>query len=65
MQFNNRSVYFYNYPTFNTSVFLQIIPNGVQKEFCVYFSQTEENQQFSDDVHTIHTIKCQFSNKRK
>lgn len=27
--------------------------------------QTEENQQFSDDVHTIHTIYCQFSNKRK
>lgn len=38
MQFNNISVYFYNYPTFNISVFLQIIRNGVRKEFCVYFS---------------------------
>lgn len=31
MQFDNISVYFYNYLTFNISVFLQIIPNGVRK----------------------------------
>lgn len=61
MQFNNISVYFYNYPTFNISVFLQIIPNFVY----ILAFQTEENQQFSDDVHTIHNIYCQFSNKRK
>lgn len=57
MQFNNISVYFYNYPTFNISVFLQIIRNGVQKNFVYILAfQTEENQQFSDDVHTIHHI---------
>lgn len=27
--------------------------------------QTEENQQFSYDVHTIHNIVCQSSNRRK
>lgn len=52
MQFKNISVYFYNYPTFNISVFLQIIPNFVY----ILAFQTEENQQFSDDVHTIHNI---------
>lgn len=32
--------------------FLQIIPNFVY----ILAFQTEENQQFSDDVHTIHNI---------
>lgn len=66
MQFNNISVYLFYYPTFNIRGFIQIIPNIVQKDFFYILDfHTEEKNQFSDDVRTIHNILCQFGNRRK